>query len=460
MNNQNNITPQIKREGFSLNNSGNLEFDRSEIIKLAQKYKTPCYVFSETIIRKKCRQYVNAFSERNVTFEMQYVNAFSERNVTFEILYAGKAFLVKAMCNILKEEGLSLDVSSGGELYTALSAGFPPGKIFFHGNNKSQEEIEFALKEKVGTMMVDSEHELDLIDQIAKSLNTKVGIILRVTPGIDTHTHRYIQTGQVDSKFGISIDRVPNFMKKVLSKEYISYNGLHFHLGSQIFDLSPYVLAIKEMVKLIRKIKDLWGIDTPNLNLGGGLGAKYLESDLPPSIENFVNLIVDNIKNEVRKNNLIIPKILIEPGRSIVAEAGITLYTIGNIKEIPGIRKYLIVDGGMTDNPRPILYEAKYEAVLANKINNNLPEEVVTIAGKCCESGDILIKDLKLPSASTGDLLVVFTTGAYHYSMSSNYNLLPRPAVVLVNQGRDNLIVKRETYADIVRNDIVPEWFK
>ena len=445
MNNQNNIIPQINREGFSLNNSGNLEFDRCEIIKLAQKYKTPCYLFSETIIRKKCRQYVNAFSKRNVTFE---------------ILYAGKAFLVKAICNILKEEGSSLDISSGGELYTALSAGFPPDKIFFHGNNKSQEEIEFALKEKIGTMMVDSEYELDLIEQIAESLNTKVRIILRVTPGVDTHTHKYIQTGQVDSKFGISINRVPNFIKKVLSKEHISYNGLHFHLGSQIFDLSPYVLAIKEMAKLIKQIKDLWGIDTLNLNLGGGLGAKYLESDLPPSIENFVNLIVDNLTKEIIKNNLIMPKILIEPGRSIIAEAGITLYTIGNIKEIPGVRKYLIVDGGMTDNPRPILYEAKYEGVLVNKLDSSLPKEMVTIGGKCCESGDILIKDLNLPSVSPGDLLLVFTTGAYHYSMSSNYNRLPRPAVVLVNQGKDDLIVKRETYADIVRNDTMPEWFK
>ncbi|MBE3091711.1 MAG: diaminopimelate decarboxylase [Candidatus Atribacteria bacterium] len=445
MNNQNNITPQINREGFSLNKSGNLEFDRCELVKLAQKYGTPCYIFSENIIRRKCRQYTSAFTKRNIDFE---------------VIYAGKAFLVKAMCHILKEEGLGLDVSSGGELYTALSAGFPPDKIFFHGNNKSKVEIEFALKEKVGTMMVESEYELDLIDQIAESLNTKVRIILRVTPGIDTHTHKYIQTGQVDSKFGINIDQVPSFMKKVLSKEHISYNGLHFHLGSQIFDLSPYVLAIKEMVKLIRKIKDLEGVDTLNLNLGGGLGVKYLESDLPPSIENFVNLMVDNVENEVGKNNLMMPKILMEPGRSIVAEAGITLYTIGNIKEIPGVRKYLIMDGGMADNPRPILYEAKYEAVLVNKINSNLPEEVVTIAGKCCESGDILIKDLKLPSASPGDLLAVFTTGAYHYSMSSNYNRLSRPAVVLVNQGKDDLIVKRETYADIVRNDTKPEWFK
>jgi len=438
------MTPRINREGLSINKSGNSEFDRCELVKLAQKYGTPCYIFSESIIRKKCRQYTSSFSKKNIDFE---------------IIYAGKAFLVKAMCNILKEEGLSLDVSSGGELYTALSAGFPPEKIFFHGNNKSKKEIEFALKEKVGTMMVDSEYELDLIDQIAENLNTKVEIILRVTPGVDTHTHKYIQTGQVDSKFGISIERVPSFMKKVLSKEHVSYNGLHFHLGSQIFDLSPYVLAIKEMVKLMRKIKDLEGINTLNLNLGGGLGIKYLESDQPPSIENFVNLIVDSVKNEVRKNNLIMPKILIEPGRSIVAEAGITLYTIGNIKEIPGIKKYLITDGGMADNPRPILYQAKYEAVLVNKVNSNLPEEVVTIAGKCCESGDILIKNLKLPSASPGDLLVVFSTGAYHYSMSSNYNRLPRPAVVLVNQGKNDLMVKRETYSDIVKNDTIPEWF-
>ena len=445
MKNQNSITPRINREGLSLNKSGNLEFDRCELVKLAQKYGTPCYIFSENIIRKKCQQYTSAFSKRKVDFK---------------VIYAGKAFLVKAMCNIVKEEGLSLDVSSGGELYTALSAGFPPEKIFFHGNNKSKKEIEFALKEKVGTMMIDSEYELDLINQVAESLDTKVGIILRVTPGIDTHTHKYIQTGQVDSKFGISIDRVPNFIKKILSKEHISYNGLHFHLGSQIFDLSSYILAIKEMIKLIRKIKDLEGINTLNLNLGGGLGVKYLESDLPPSIENFVNLIVDNLTEEIRKNNLMMPKILIEPGRSIVAEAGITLYNIGNIKEIPGIKKYLITDGGMADNPRPILYQAKYEAVLVNKVNDNLPKELVTIAGKCCESGDILIKDLKLPSASPGDLLAVFTTGAYHYSMSSNYNRLPRLAVVLINQGKDDLMVKRETYADIVRNDTMPEWFK
>jgi len=443
MNNQSKIISPINRDGFSVNKSGNLEFDRCDLVKLAQKYGTPCYIFSENIIRKKCREYVTAFSRRNINFE---------------VIYAGKAFLVKAICNILKEEGLSLDVASGGELYTALSADFPPAKIFFHGNNKSQEEIEYALKEKVGTVMIDNEYELKAIEQLAEKLNTKVKIMLRVTPGIDTHTHKYIQTGQVDSKFGISIHKVPDFMKEVLSKKHLIYDGLHCHLGSQIFDLSPYVLAVREMVKLIKKIKSLSGIDSTNLDLGGGLGVKYLESDTPPSIEYFVNLMVDTLENEAIKNDIPRPKILIEPGRSIIGEAGITIYTIGAIKEITGLKKYLIVDGGMTDNPRPILYDAKYEAVILDKIDTT-PQEIVTIAGKCCESGDILIKDLKLPLAALGDLLVVFSTGAYHYSMSSNYNGLPRPAVVLVNNGKSGLMVQRETYADLVKNDTIPEWF-
>jgi len=443
MNNQSKIISPINRDGFSVNKSGNLEFDRCELVKLAQKYGTPCYIFSENIIRRKCRQYTSAFTKRKIDFE---------------VIYAGKAFLVKAMCHILKEEGLGLDVSSGGELYTALSAGFSPDKIFFHGNNKSQEEIEYALKEKVGTVMIDNEYELKAIEQLAEKLNTKVKIMLRVTPGIDTHTHKYIQTGQVDSKFGISINKVPDFMKEVLSKKHLIYNGLHCHLGSQIFDLSPYVLAVREMVKLIKKIKSLSGIDSTNLDLGGGLGVKYLESDTPPSIEYFVNLMVDTLENEAIKNDIPRPKILIEPGRSIIGEAGITIYTIGAIKEITGLKKYLIVDGGMTDNPRPILYDAKYEAVILDKIDTT-PQEIVTIAGKCCESGDILIKDLKLPLAALGDLLVVFSTGAYHYSMSSNYNGLPRPAVVLVNNGKSGLMVQRETYADLVKNDTIPEWF-
>ena len=247
-------------------------------------------------------------------------------------------------------------------------------------------------------------------------------------------------------------------MKKVLSKKHLIYDGLHFHLGSQIFDLSPYSLAIEEMIKLIRQIKDLYQIDTPKLDLGGGLGIKYLESDMPPSIEYFVNLLIKTLKKEVQKNEVEMPKILIEPGRSIIGEAGITIYRIGTIKEIPGIKKYLLVNGGMTDNPRPILYDAKYDAVLLDKMNT-ISNETVTIGGKCCESGDILIKDLNLPKASPGDLLVVFSTGAYNHSMASNYNGLTKPAVVLVNNGKSDLMVKRETYSDLVKNDIIPKWF-
>ena len=431
------------REGFSLNESGSLTFDHCDLKKISQKYGTPCYVYSENLIRNKCQEYTRSFSKNNIDFE---------------ILYASKAFLVKAMAHILYDEGLSLDIASGGELYIALSANFPPEKIFFHGNNKSKAEIEFALKEKIGTIMVDNEDELETIEQIAEKLNTEVKIIIRVTPGIDTHTHKHIQTGQVDSKFGISINKIPDFMKKVLSKKHLIYDGLHFHLGSQIFDLSSYSLAIIEMVKLIREIKDLYHIDTPKLNLGGGLGIKYLKSDTPPSIEYFVNLVVEALKKEVQKNEVEMPKILIEPGRSIIGEAGITIYHIGTIKEIPGIKKYLLVDGGMADNPRPILYNAKYDAVLLDKINA-MPVETVTIGGKCCESGDILIKDLKLPKASPDDLLVVFSTGAYHYSMASNYNGLTKPAVVLVNNGKSDLMVKRETYSDLVKNDKIPKWF-
>jgi len=430
------------REGFSINESGNLAFDHCDLKAISQEFGTPCYIYSENLIRKKCQEYKQAFSNNKVDFE---------------ILYASKAFLVKAMARILDDEGISLDVASAGEISIALSANFPPGKIFFHGNNKSKEEIEYALKKRIGIIMVDNESELETIEKITETLNTKVKVIIRVTPGIDTHTHKHIQTGQVDSKFGISIDKIPAFMKKVLSKKHLVYDGLHFHLGSQIYDLSSYTLALKEMAKVIRKIKDLYAIDTPKLDLGGGLGIKYLESDMPPSITHFVNLVVDALRNEVEKNGIAMPKILIEPGRSIIGEAGITIYRIGTIKEIPGIKTYLLVDAGMPDNPRPILYDAKYDAVLLGKINDE-PVKTVTIGGKCCESGDILIKDIKLPKASKDDLLVIFSTGAYHHSMASNYNGLTKLAVVLVNNGKSDLMVKRETYADLVKNDMMPEW--
>ena len=263
----------INREYFLVNKFGILKFDQCNLMQLAKKYGTPLYIYSENIIREKCKTYTDAFSNRKVDFE---------------ILYAGKAFLVKAMCDILNQEGLSLDVSSGGELYTALSSGFPSDKIYLHGNNKSKSEIEFALKEKIGTIIVDNENELDLIEQIASRVDTKIKIMLRVTPGVDTHTHKYIQTGQIDSKFGINIKNVPDFVNKILLKKNLIYSGLHCHLGSQIFDLSCYILAIKEMTKITKDVKTFCGVNTPKINLGGGLGIKYTESDEPPSINNFV----------------------------------------------------------------------------------------------------------------------------------------------------------------------------
>ena len=434
---------KINREGFSVNAAGNLTFDQCDLEVISKTYGTPCYVYAENIIRQRCREYKEAFSRNRVDHE---------------ILYASKAFLVKTMARILADEGMSLDVASAGEIAIALSGNFPPERIYFHGNNKSREEITYALEKGVGTLMVDNEAELATIAEIAKDLDIQAKVIIRVTPGIDTHTHKHIRTGQVDSKFGISIDKIPAFMAKVLSQKHLVYEGLHCHLGSQIYDLSPYTLAIEEMVKVIKKIKDLYGIETPKLDLGGGLGIKYLASDTPPTIAYFVDLLVKALRDEVEKQGIAMPKILIEPGRSIVGEAGITLYTIGTIKEIPGIKTYLLVDGGMPDNPRPILYDAKYEAAILGK-PADAPTETVTIGGKCCESGDILIKNINLPKASKEDLLVIFSTGAYHHSMASNYNGLPKPAVVLVNKGQSGLMVKRETYADLVKNDRLPEWF-
>jgi len=424
-------------DGFSLDENGILEFDKCSLVELAKEYGTPSYVYSSNVIRKKIKEFKDAFLKSNVEFE---------------ILYAGKAFLTKEMCRILISEGLSLDAVSGGEIYTALKVNFPKEKIYFHGNNKSYEELEFAIREKIGNIMVDNDYELDRIEKIAKKLNKQVKIMIRVTPGVDPHTHKHIRTGGIDSKFGISIDKVIPFIKNVLSKERIIYNGLHFHIGSQIFDLEPYDFAIKEVVKLIKEIKENFGLETKNLDVGGGLGARYTKEDNPPPIESFVSFIVNSVKSEVKKYDLNMPKILIEPGRSIIAEAGITLYTIGAIKETP-FKKYVLIDGGMADNPRHILYNARYEATIANKVNDT-KKEVVTVAGKACESGDILIESIELPKPEVNDILVVFSTGAYTYSMSSNYNRFPRPPVILVDNGKSKVIVKKETYEDIVRNDL------
>ena len=434
---------EFNHKGIIWDEEGHLTFDECRLEELASKYGTPCYVFSENIIREQCREYKKAFKECNIDFE---------------VLYAGKAFLVQSMARILNEEGLSLDASSGGEIFTALEAGFPAERIYFHGNNKSEEELYFAIEKNVGTIIIDNLYELELVDQIANRLNKKVNIMIRIIPGVDTHTNDKIKTGQIDSKFGIPIQDFLEVFPKIIQKNHLIYQGIHCHIGSQLFDIQYYHLATKEMIGMIKSIEEKYQVKTNMLNLGGGLGAKYTQKDIPPSINDYVHQLVEKVKEICIERNLAVPQILIEPGRSIVAEAGITLYRIGAIKEIKGMRKYLIVDGGMADNPRPSLYDAQYEALIVNKYNKK-PVEAVTIAGKYCESGDILIKNIQLPKAESGDLLVLFSTGAYHHSMANNYNGIPRPPVVLVNQGEHGLIVKGETYQDLNHNHVFPEWF-
>ncbi len=432
----------VNRKGFDLDKNGKLMFEGVSLDDLAREYNTPCYIYSETIIRKHCQEYTQSFESNKVGYE---------------VIYAGKAFLVKALCSILVEEGISIDASSGGEIYTALLAGFPAERIYFHGNNKSENEIRFALENNIGTIMIDNLYELNLVNEIARELNKKANIMIRVIPGVDTHTHEKIRTGQVDSKFGIPILELESIFPLVLKKENLIYKGLHCHIGSQLLEIQYHLQAIIEMIQAIKRIEEKFKVKTNNLNIGGGLGVRYTQEDRPVPIQVFVNSIVKRIKEVCREFNLSLPKILIEPGRSIVAEAGITLYRIGVIKEIPGLKKYLIVDGGMADNPRPSLYDAKYEALIVNKLNQESVENV-TIAGKYCESGDILIQNIYLPEAESGDLIVFFSTGAYHYAMSNNYNGIPRPPVVLVNQGKHGLIVKGETHQDITRNQVLPPW--
>lgn len=420
------------------NNGLNIAGVSAEI--LAKEYSTPLYVMDEGLIRDNCRRFHKAFK------------ASEEQN---KVAYAGKAFLTMAMCEIIKSEGLYLDVVSGGELYTAYKADFPLEKVYFHGNNKTLEEIEMAIELKIGTFVVDNLHEIEIINAKAKENGIIQRVLLRVTPGIEAHTHEYIKTGQIDSKFGFTT--LNNELEQVISialrLSNIKLAGLHCHIGSQIFDLEPYRDAVGIMMSLIKDIKNKFSYDIEELDLGGGFGVYYNEGDEPKEIEEFCNVIIEEAKAKCKEFEINYPTLVIEPGRSIVANAGITLYTVGAIKEIPEVRKYVAVDGGMTDNIRPALYKAQYQCVVANRINEPCTE-VVTIAGKCCESGDILLEDVELPRVNSGDIMAVLSTGAYGYSMSNNYNKIPKASVVLVSGGEHRLICKRQTYKDMISNEV------
>jgi len=410
-------------------------------VELAEQYKTPLYVMDEQLIRSQCRRYYDSFK------------AGMGKN---RVAYAGKAFLTLAMCKIIESEGLCLDVVSGGELFTALKAGFPMERVYFHGNNKTEDEIVMGVESRVGRFVADNYYEMELIDRIAGERGLVQEILLRLTPGIEAHTHDYIKTGQIDSKFGFTpLDNgIMKAVKKAISLKNVQLAGIHCHIGSQIFETQPYEDAVDIMMNIVADIKAETGLEIAELDLGGGFGIYYKEWDDPLAIEDFSAIILSRASEKSEDLNIKLPALTIEPGRSIVGNSGTTLYTIGSIKEVPGIRKYVAVDGGMTDNIRPSLYDAEYECAICTKIGSS-DTETVAIAGKCCESGDILIKEFEMAKAESGDILAVFATGAYCYSMASNYNKIPKAAVVLVNAGTSKLIVQRESYEEMLRNEIM-----
>ena len=431
------------RGTMQVNQKGHLEIGGCDTVELVKEFGSPLYVMDEQFIRDKCRNYYESFTGVYPTSQ---------------VIYAGKAFLTTAMCRLVESEGLGLDVVSGGELYTALKADFPVEKIYFHGNNKTIDELKMALEAKVGRFVVDNVFELENLNGLAQELKTKVDILIRTTPGVEAHTHEYIQTGQVDSKFGLVMGNGQAMagIKNALQMENLNLRGLHCHIGSQIFELESYQHTAEVMMDFLNEVYQETGHRFEELNLGGGFGIYYASGDKPGSVKTYAALVIETIKRKAEEVNYPLPKIIVEPGRSIAGEAGTTLYSIGSVKEIPGVRKYVAVDGGMTDNPRPSLYQAKYEAIVANKVNETKSEEV-SIAGKCCESGDMLIWDLRVPPLESGDILAVFSTGAYNYSMSSNYNRLARPAVVFVRDRQADIVVKRESLDDLLRNDVMPE---
>ena len=416
---------------------GNLTIAGIEAADLAKQYGTPLFCMDEALIRDNCRKYLQSFCRNNHN----------------RVAYAGKAILTVALCQLIQEEGLYLDVVSGGELYTALTANFPAERIYFHGNNKSKAELAMAIDAGVGTIVVDNSYELALLDSLSREKGKAVDILLRVALGVDAATHKYIQTGQHDSKFGFAFDsdEIMRAVQLSLDHEYIQLLGYHSHIGSQIHALSGFAQAVEVMYKLVEKHMTETGFTPRQLNLGGGLGIRHTKDEQESPIEELVDIVLKSAAAQNQRLG-IDPVLVLEPGRSIMGNAGTTLYTVGAIKEIKGIRTFVSVDGGMTDNPRPALYGAKYECEIASKLT--WPKtKLYSIAGRCCESGDMLIWDVELPEVAEGDILAVFATGAYNFSMASNYNRLPRPAVVLIHEGESRIIVERETYADVVSRD-------
>ncbi|WP_284141241.1 diaminopimelate decarboxylase [Virgibacillus sp. LDC-1] len=430
----------IKNFPFEINKENHLMIGGLDTIELIKEFGSPLFVYDVGLIRKHCRSFVNTFKKHGVKAE---------------VAYASKAFSSIAILQVMKQEGLSIDVVSEGELYTALQADFPVEKIHFHGNNKSERELIMAIENNIGCVIVDNFHEIDLLERLLKEYNKEMNVLLRVTPGIESDTHQYIMTGNEDSKFGFNVGngQAEQAFQKVQELNHIKLQGIHCHIGSQIFETERFTFAASVLFKELKSWHKKYGYAPNVLNLGGGFGIRYTEADQPTSLPVYVEAIIDTVRKQAEQLQLPMPEIWIEPGRSIVGDAGITLYTIGATKDIPGVRKYISVDGGMTDNLRPSLYQAKYEAVLANRVVDE-NTETVSVAGKCCESGDMLIWDLSLPKVDSGDILAVFSTGAYGYSMANHYNRFAKPAVVFVEEGKSALVIRRESYEDVVQNDL------
>lgn len=430
-----------------INALNHLEIGSCDVVTLAEQFGTPLYVFDEGEIRSAIREYREAFSANYPRFH---------------IAYAGKAFLCAAMCCLVAEEDLWLDVVSGGEYFVARESGFPTNRVIFHGNNKTDAERSLAFQNGVGRWVIDSFEELECLMEEGKHYPYgKIPVLFRITPGIDPHTHAYITTGKIDSKFGFPLLEgvAENAIVRALSSPYLDVRGIHCHIGSQIRTLEPFLKAADVLLDFMASLRTKYGILLEELDLGGGLGVPYLDEEKPsfPSITSYVAALCEKVREKCNALSYPLPTLFVEPGRSIVNTAGNIVYRVGFVKEIPGVRKYVAVDGGMVDNPRPVLYGARYQAVLGNRVENpGTPREKVAVVGKCCESGDILIPEIELPRVERGDILVVEGAGAYTYSMASNYNLIPRPGVVFVRNGEAHLVVRPESLSDLLRRDLVP----
>lgn len=426
----------------TINEEGHLLWGGCDTVDLAKTYGTPLYVLDEQMIRENCRAFCS-------TFENQTLKG--------RVLFASKALSNMAIYRIAASEGLGTDVVSAGELQTALKAGMPADRINFNGNNKTEEELRMALQEGVGRISIDSHEEIAIIDQLAEEMGVTAHVLLRVKPGVEAHTHEFITTGTNDSKFGLGVadGEAMHAVREILSKKNIDFCGIHAHIGSQIFSQEPFLLTNAVLMEFLLQVQEQCGVSLREVDFGGGYGISYTSEDTPLQPWEYVDAILENFVMLCNENNFPVPYFYIEPGRSLVCEAGITLYEVGTIKNIPGIRRYVSVNGGMGDNPRPALYDAQYEALCANKADSP-HDEKVRLAGRFCESSDILIREISLPTVQRGDIIAVFSTGAYNYSMAMNYNRVAIPAMVLVNQGNADLIVKRQTIEQMMQNDLLP----